>query len=146
MGVGEMKGMLIGAWFYLILFTLLVFVAYLMFNVQKIRKHNQKIDKAKAKGATLPPKLPWDTIRQTIRNRNASPAELEAALQSMAYHYPLPPRVGDKIPPEAKKMLELIFAVLTHKSASRDITNAMFYKLIEKNPRYGKELSKGLKA
>jgi hypothetical protein len=127
----------------LVLLGLLVFI--LVLSSSKKKKEVQKSTKATQNKLTPKPKTELNYLRDIIKNRKSTAAELKEALELVIKHHgTIHKKLGLRPHPESDIYMEIIFTICRHPNTNKDIILRFDKDLERKNPEYKKEINDAL--
>ncbi len=114
------------------------FLGFLLFLIGALFPKKEPVPKKKE-----PKFFPMEEIEKKVQDAKTSPEEIMLVVKSLATHHPLPEKVNNKSPKEAKPMLDMIFTLSGHTNMTDEMREDMFTQLRISNPQYAKEFANG---
>lgn len=82
------------------------------------------------------PNIDIEKMEEIVQNKTSDEASLIAVIKALAAHHKIPPKNGDKVDKLAKRYLDIIFTMASHKNMSPQLQDEMYDILSEANPSY----------
>ena len=126
------RGILLSGWFSAIAATVIAIIVFTTITAFKMRHRPPK-----PAPKVIPPKMSLDEMNRVIKDRASSKAQRLAVIDSILYHYsPLTPKDGYRIPKDAKKIIDMIFTLISHSGLEVSRLNKFITDLSKENPDY----------
>lgn len=124
------KVALIAIWFILIFIILSAVFVYTILKIYQMYK------KPPPKKKQPVPNIDLDSMEAIVQNKNSDELALISVIKALVAHHKIPPKNGDKVDKLAKRYLDLIFTMASHKNMSSELQDEMYDLLSEANPSY----------
>jgi hypothetical protein len=98
--------------------------------------------KEPVKKAPPVPNMPLKEMEALVQDKNTPRDDLIKVIKALAAHHAIPAKKDGKAPKEAKRYLDMIFTLASHKSLNEDLVQEMYDLLTETNPAYVREFSR----
>lgn len=121
----------------LVLLGLLVF-----FLVISPKKKEKEVQKAKKVAQEKKPKTDINSLRDIVKNRKSTTAELKKALDLvLKYHGTIHKKLGLRPHPESQPYMDIVFSICRHPNTNKNLIIDFDKELEKKNPDYKKEIN-----
>ncbi len=98
--------------------------------------------KEPVKHAAPVPNMALKDMEALVQEKSTPREDLIKVIKALAAHHAIPPKKDGKPPKEAKRYLDMIFTLASHKSLNDDLVQEMYDLLTETNPIYVREFSR----
>ena len=88
------------------------------------------------------PDVPLEQMEKIVQDKNSPTPQLIKVIKALAAHHHIPPKKDGKPPKEAKRYLDMIFTLASHKSMNEELVQEMYDLLTETNPSYLREFNR----
>lgn len=118
------------------IWTILIFIVVATIFIYIILKIYQMYKKPPPKIKKPVPNIEIDKMEEIVQDKTSEQDKLIKVIKALAAHHKIPPKDGDKVDKLAKRYLDIIFTMASHKHMSVELQDEMYDILSEANPSY----------
>lgn len=116
------------------------------FLVMPSKKKTQITKKSHRNNSSTVKKTDLETLRQIIRNRVSTKAQLKEALEDVIkYHGSIPKRLGSRVNPQFDGYMEMLIMICRHPNTDKNLILNFDKDLARLNPEYKAEINDSIK-